>query len=84
LLKGAQSREILQSYLTRALPEALSITELDFLFQPTTSLEDTVIHLLNSTAQLTALGMSKGSSSISLSEGPIKQGNLFNFPSLVR
>eukprot|EP00210_Caulerpa_lentillifera_P000583 g564.t1 len=83
LLKSGQSREILQSYLTRSLPEALSITELDFLFEPGTSVEDTVSHLLNSAAQLTALGLSKGSSSISLSEGPIKQGTLFNFPLLV-
>ena len=83
-LKRPHNREIIQMHLTRALPQLLSATEVDFFFEPHSSIEEILQKLLCVSSQIVhQRSISKAESSISLSEGPIKDGITHNFPSLV-
>lgn len=83
-LKRPQTRETIQTLLTRALPQLLSVMEVDFLFEPFSSIEETVQKLLSVSSQLFHYqSISRAESSLSLSEGPIKDGITHNFPHLV-
>ena len=79
-MKRSQNREIVQMYMTRALPQLLSATEVDFLFEPHLTVEQTLEKLLSVSSQLHELPSGSGDLSISLGEGPIKDGIAWKFP----